>query len=168
MSCPSRCTIPYTILSCSIRSWTYGNLNIIEIKRARFLLASTLILSQYSRQLNAMSMMSWLSSKCWDFSFVNMTIKDLIRASLSSLFDYANSDCCDCGRNELPDLIPWLDAGSRSRFEVADFTSLTDFKVATRLCASASEFCTCFIEIDFLGSDLLSELFWFKFFLSCA
>jgi hypothetical protein len=39
-----------------------------------------------------MSMMSWLSNKCCDFSFVKITMKDLISASLSSLFDFSVSD----------------------------------------------------------------------------
>ena len=64
----------------------------IEINLARFLLASTEIESQYSRHENAISMMSWFSSKCCDFSLVKITMKDLINASLSSLFDYANSE----------------------------------------------------------------------------
>lgn len=59
----------------------------IEISRARLRLASIEMLSQYSRQLNAMSMMSWFKSKCCDFSLVKITMNDLIKASLSSLFD---------------------------------------------------------------------------------
>lgn len=33
-------------------------------------------------------------------------MKDLIRASLSSLLDYENSVSCVCGKNECPDLTP--------------------------------------------------------------
>jgi len=36
--------------------------------------------------------MSWFSSKCYDFSFVKITMKDLIKASRSSLFAFAYSD----------------------------------------------------------------------------
>lgn len=58
---------------------------------AKFRFASTEILSQYSKQLNAMSMISWLSSRCCDFSLVKMTMNDLMSASLSSLFDFSAS-----------------------------------------------------------------------------
>ena len=78
----------------------------IDIRRARLRLASTLILSQYSRQLKAISIMSWLSKRCWDFSFVKITIKDLIRASLSSLLDCENSFLSIRGRKELPERTP--------------------------------------------------------------
>ena len=63
----------------------------IEIKRARLRLASTEILLQNSRQLKAISMMSWLRSRCYDFSFVKMTMNDFMRASLSSLLTFWSS-----------------------------------------------------------------------------
>ena len=78
----------------------------MEMRRARFRFASTEILSQYWRQLNAMSIMSWFRSKCCDFSLVKITMKDFIRASLSSLFDWANSAwACALGMKLCPDFI---------------------------------------------------------------
>ena len=56
----------------------------IEISRDKFLFASIEILSQCSKQLKAMSIMSLFSSKCCDFSFVKITMNDFIRASLRS------------------------------------------------------------------------------------
>ena len=64
-----------------MRSYTCGNLKMIEISLARLRLASTLIDSQNSRQLNAISIMSLFNNKCWDFSFVKITINDFIKAS---------------------------------------------------------------------------------------
>ena len=85
-SCYSKCTIPYTTSWLLRRSCTYGNLKMIDIRRLRFFLASIEISVQNSRQLNAIAMMSWFNSKCYDFSLVKITIKDLIRASRSSEF----------------------------------------------------------------------------------
>ena len=59
----------------------------IEISLARLRLASTDIESQYSRHEKAISIMSWFSRRCCDFSFVKITMNDLMSASLSSLFD---------------------------------------------------------------------------------
>lgn len=75
----------------------------IEIRRAKFRFASMLMDSQYSKQLKAMSMMSWFKSRCWDFSFVNITMKDFIKASRNSLFCFEYSDCKEAGMNERPD-----------------------------------------------------------------
>ena len=58
----------------------------------RLILASIEISVQYSKQLNAMSIMSLLSSKCYDFSFVKTNINDLIRVSLSSAFGSSVAD----------------------------------------------------------------------------
>ena len=66
------------------RSCTCGNLNIIEISLAKLCLASEEIWKTFSRQLKAISMMSLFSSKCWDFSFVKITMNDFMRASRSS------------------------------------------------------------------------------------
>ena len=75
----------------------------IDINLARFLFASLLICSQYSKQLKAMSMISQLSSKCCDFSLVNMTMNDLIKASRNSLFYLATSFCYQSFMNDRPD-----------------------------------------------------------------
>ena len=74
----------------------------IDISLAKFRLASILICSQYSRQLKAISMMSWLSSKCCDFSFVKITIKDFMRASRNSLFCFEYSVCWEAGTKDRP------------------------------------------------------------------
>ena len=65
-------------------SWTCGNLNMIEMSRARLNLASAEIWKTFSRQLKAISMISLLRSKCWDFSLVKITMNDFMIASLSS------------------------------------------------------------------------------------
>lgn len=71
--------------SLSNRSCTWGNLKMIEIRRARLCLASWDIMNTFSRQLKAISMMSLFSNRCWDFSLVKMTMKDFMIASLSSI-----------------------------------------------------------------------------------
>ena len=63
-------------------SWTWGNLKMMDMSLATCFLASRVHSWQDSRQLNAMSMRSLLSKRCWLYSFVNITINDLIKLSL--------------------------------------------------------------------------------------
>ena len=74
--------IPYTTSVAINLSCTYGNLNIIDINLATCLLASTVHSLQNSKQLNAISIKSLFKSKCYDLSFVKITINALIRESL--------------------------------------------------------------------------------------
>lgn len=59
-----------------------------------------------------------------------MTMNDLINASLSSLFDYANSEVWpECGKNECPDFtweLPSLFFPSPDCWENFDFTEISD------------------------------------------
>jgi hypothetical protein len=54
------------------------------ISLERLIFASIEISEQYSKQLNAISIISLFKSKCWDFSFVKTNMNDLIKVSLSS------------------------------------------------------------------------------------
>jgi hypothetical protein len=90
-------------------------------------------------------------------------MKDLIRASLSSLLDYENSVCWVCGKNECPDLTP-PDASiySLSFFRKGEPVALSDIL----LCGVESDFnclsclfCDCFELFEFIGFAILETYF---------
>ena len=57
----------------------------IDMSLAKLYLASYEMRKTFSRQLNAMSMISLLRSRCCDFSFVKITMNDFMIVSRSSL-----------------------------------------------------------------------------------
>ena len=75
-------------------SCTCGNLKMMEMSLARFCLASLEIWNTFSRQLKAILIMSLLRSKCYDFSFVKITMNDFMMASLSSAFFWSRGSSC--------------------------------------------------------------------------